>query len=124
MTPRDRSAFLPYEREPGALPPRALAPPALRTLRHVNHRDPLPRLRAQHHRGDHLMPKFTSQAQRAAFAIAAEHPEKSRSGIPQAVAQRALAEDAGGKLPSKAQRGASMAQARIRALRARRGMTA
>lgn len=70
------------------------------------------------------MPKFKTQEQRAAFAIAAEHPEKSRAGIPQAVAKRAMAEDTGGKLPSKAERGASMAQARIRALRARRGAPA
>lgn len=48
------------------------------------------------------MPKFTSQAQRAAFHAAALG--KGRLGISKAVAKRAIAEDPGGKLPKRAKK--------------------
>ncbi len=48
------------------------------------------------------MPKFTSQAQRAAFHAAAQG--KGCLGISKAVAKPAVAEDAGGKLPKRAPR--------------------
>ena len=48
------------------------------------------------------MPKFISQAQRAAFHAAAQG--KGRLGISKAVAKRAIAEDAGGKLPKRARK--------------------